>query len=191
MSKATTQQPLSAKAAAKKRVVKVDSYGDAHITASFNNIIISLTNKNGQVISWSSAGKMGFKGSKKNTPYAAQMAAERASDLAKEYGIKCYELIGWNNGGLERNYPLYEPEEKMGGHTEFKNLLNSITERGDHCLVFTNYNILDKSTDWYKQELYKYMAQDGFGNQSIWMLRGERYFRTSASPRSCRRRMNP
>ena len=52
----------SAKAAAKKRVVKVESYGDAHIVASFNNIIISLTNKQGQVISWSSAGKMGFKG---------------------------------------------------------------------------------------------------------------------------------
>ena len=73
-------QANSAKAAAKKRIVKVDVYGDAHITASFNNIIISLTNKNGQVISWSSAGKMGFKGSKKNTPYAAQMAS---SDAAK------------------------------------------------------------------------------------------------------------
>jgi len=57
----------SAKAAAKKRIVKVDGYGDAHISATFNNLIISLTNKQGQVISWSSAGKMGFKGSKKNT----------------------------------------------------------------------------------------------------------------------------
>ena len=66
-------QAPSAKAAAKKRIVKVDTYGDVHISASFNNIIISITNKNGQVISWSSAGKMGFKGSKKNTPYAAQM----------------------------------------------------------------------------------------------------------------------
>src|SRR6478752_2489759 len=62
----------SAKAAAKKRIVKVDAYGDAHISATFNNVIISLTNKSGQVISWSSAGKMGFRGSKKNTPYAAQ-----------------------------------------------------------------------------------------------------------------------
>ena len=67
-----------AKAAAKKRIVKVDSHGDAHISATFNNIIISLTNKKGQVISWSSAGKMGFRGSKKNTPYAAQMAAQIA-----------------------------------------------------------------------------------------------------------------
>ena len=89
MSKAKeTQQPLSAKAAAKKRIVKVDSYGDAHITASFNNIIISLTNKNGQVISWSSAGKMGFKGSKKNTPYAAQLAAGAAAKTALDAGLK-------------------------------------------------------------------------------------------------------
>ena len=78
----------SAKAAAKKRVVKVDAYGDAHITASFNNIIISITNKNGQVISWSSAGKMGFKGSKKNTPYAAQMASADAAKTALDAGLK-------------------------------------------------------------------------------------------------------
>src|SRR6187431_3664328 len=89
MSKAKeTQQPLSAKAAAKKRIVKVDSYGDAHVTASFNNIIISLTNKTGQVISWSSAGKMGFKGSKKNTPYAAQLAASDAAKKAFDAGLK-------------------------------------------------------------------------------------------------------
>ena len=76
-------QQNSAKAAAKKRIVKVDNYGDAHITASFNNIIISLTNKQGQVISWSSAGKMGFKGSKKNTPYAAQMAIANGCRLSQ------------------------------------------------------------------------------------------------------------
>ena len=84
---AKAQQP-SAKAAAKKRIVKVDVYGDAHVTASFNNIIISLTNKNGQVISWSSAGKMGFKGSKKNTPYAAQLAAGDAAKTALDAGLK-------------------------------------------------------------------------------------------------------
>ena len=78
----------SAKAAAKKRIVKVDAYGDAHITASFNNIIVSLTNKQGQVISWSSAGKMGFRGSKKNTPYAAQMAAADAAKVALDAGVK-------------------------------------------------------------------------------------------------------
>ncbi|HEY6978942.1 MAG TPA: 30S ribosomal protein S11 [Chitinophagaceae bacterium] len=78
----------SAKTAAKKRIVKVDVYGDAHISATFNNIVISLTNKQGQVISWSSAGKMGFKGSKKNTPYAAQMAAQDAAKVALEAGLK-------------------------------------------------------------------------------------------------------
>jgi small subunit ribosomal protein S11 len=78
----------SAKAAAKKRIVKVDTYGDAHINATFNNIIISITNKLGQVISWSSAGKMGFKGSKKNTPYAAQMASSDAAKVAFDAGVK-------------------------------------------------------------------------------------------------------
>ncbi len=82
------QSQTSAKAAAKKRVVKVDAYGDAHISATFNNIIISLTNKSGQVISWSSAGKMGFRGSKKNTPYAAQMAASDAARVALDAGLK-------------------------------------------------------------------------------------------------------
>lgn len=81
-------QASNVKASSKKRIVKVESYGDAHITASFNNIIISLTNKQGQVISWSSAGKMGFKGSKKNTPYAAQMASSDAAKVAYDAGLK-------------------------------------------------------------------------------------------------------
>lgn len=72
----------------KKRVVKVEPTGRAYISASFNNIIISLTNNSGQVISWASAGKMGFRGSKKNTPYAAQMAAEEASKTAYELGLR-------------------------------------------------------------------------------------------------------
>jgi len=87
------QKAQSAKAASKKRVVKVDSYGDAHISATFNNIIISLTNKNGQVISWSSAGKMGFKGSKKNTPYAAQMAGADAAKTAIDAGLKRVDVF--------------------------------------------------------------------------------------------------
>jgi small subunit ribosomal protein S11 len=74
--------------AAKKRIVKVDPVGRAYIHASFNNIIITLTNSSGQVISWSSAGKMGFKGSKKNTPYAAQMAAEECSKTAFDLGLR-------------------------------------------------------------------------------------------------------
>ena len=72
----------------KKKNVKIDATGEAHIQASFNNIIISLTNTSGQVISWSSAGKMGFKGSKKNTPYAAQIAAEDASKEAHDFGLR-------------------------------------------------------------------------------------------------------
>ena len=72
----------------KKRVVKVDAIGKAYVNASFNNLILTLTNNSGQVISWSSAGKMGFKGSKKNTPYAAQMAAQDASKVAYDLGLR-------------------------------------------------------------------------------------------------------
>ncbi len=67
---------------------KVEPTGKAYIKASFNNIIISLTNDTGQVISWASAGKMGFKGSKKNTPYAAQMAAADCSKVAYDLGLR-------------------------------------------------------------------------------------------------------
>ena len=77
-----------AKVVSKKRKVIVESYGEVHINASFNNIIISFTNKKGEVISWSSAGKMGFRGSKKNTPYAAQLAAEEAVKVAQEAGMR-------------------------------------------------------------------------------------------------------
>lgn len=93
MAKAQAQQASSPKGSSKKRVVKVDAYGDAHISATFNNIIISLTNKTGQLISWSSAGKMGFKGSKKNTPYAAQMAAADAAKVAFDAGLKRVDVF--------------------------------------------------------------------------------------------------
>ena len=85
---------------AKKRKVIVDANGEAHIVASFNNIIISLTNKKGDVISWSSAGKMGFRGSKKNTPYAAQVAAEECSKVAHEAGLRKVKVFvkGPGNG---------------------------------------------------------------------------------------------
>ena len=72
----------------KKRKVIVDSTGEAHINASFNNIIISLTNKGGDVISCSSAGKMGFRGSNKNTPYAAQLASEDCAKVAHDAGLR-------------------------------------------------------------------------------------------------------
>ena len=77
-----------AKASNKKRKVVVESNGQAHINATFNNIIISLTNNKGEVISWSSAGKQGFRGSKKNTPYAAQTAVEDAAKTAQEAGLR-------------------------------------------------------------------------------------------------------
>ena len=78
---------------AKKRIVVVEPIGQIHIRASFNNIIISITNNNGQVISWASAGKMGFKGSKKNTPYAAQMAATNCAQTAFELGMRKAEVL--------------------------------------------------------------------------------------------------
>lgn len=78
---------------AKKRVVQVESVGEAHIHATFNNIMISMTNSTGQVITWASAGKMGFKGSKKNTPYAAQMAAQDCSTRAFELGLRKVEVF--------------------------------------------------------------------------------------------------
>ena len=74
--------------AAKKRNVKVSAEGQAHISSSFNNIIVSLTNEDGEVISWSSAGKMGFRSSKKNTPYAAQMVAQDCAKVAFDLGLR-------------------------------------------------------------------------------------------------------
>jgi len=77
----------------KKRVVIVESIGEAHVNATFNNIIITLTNKSGQAISWSSAGKMGFKGSKKNTPYAAGQAAADCGKVAYDLGLRKVEVF--------------------------------------------------------------------------------------------------
>ncbi len=87
---------------AKKRVVVVEPVGQVHIKSSFNNIIISITNNNGQVISWASAGKMGFRGSKKNTPYAAQMAASDCAKVAHEAGMrKCEVFVKGPGAGRE------------------------------------------------------------------------------------------
>jgi small subunit ribosomal protein S11 len=84
----TQQQGATVTKAAKKKTVKVEAIGEAHLNATFNNLIISLTNSSGQVISWASAGKMGFKGSKKNTPYAAQMAAQDCAKVAYDLGLR-------------------------------------------------------------------------------------------------------
>lgn len=98
---------------------------------------------------------------------------EQWTQDARKFGINCYELIGWQNGGLERNYPNYTPEEKLGGKEGFMALLKSIDSRGGKCLVFNNYNVLDQNTEWYKKELFKYKQQDQFGQQNIWMGWGE------------------
>jgi len=84
----------------KKRVVVVDANGMAHIHSSFNNIIVTLTNMNGEVISWSSAGKKGFRGSKKNTPYAAQVASEECAKTAYDLGLRKVKVFvkGPGNG---------------------------------------------------------------------------------------------
>ena len=84
----------------KKRKVRVDSNGFAYISSTFNNIIISMTNSSGEVISWSSAGKQGFRGSKKNTPYAGQVAAEDCAKVAFEAGLRSVKvyLKGPGNG---------------------------------------------------------------------------------------------
>jgi small subunit ribosomal protein S11 len=77
----------------KKRSVQVEPVGQAHVQSTFNNIIISMTNSTGQVVAWASAGKMGFKGSKKNTPYAAQMAAQECATKAFEQGLRKVEVF--------------------------------------------------------------------------------------------------
>ena len=79
---------MAKKTATKKRNVRVDAVGQLHVHSSFNNIIVSLANAEGQVISWSSAGKMGFRGAKKNTPYVAQMAAEDCAKVAYDLGLR-------------------------------------------------------------------------------------------------------
>lgn len=86
----------------KKLNIKVEAEGQVHIKASFNNIIISLCNKKGQVISWSSAGKGGFRGSKKNTPYAAQVAAQDAAKTAYDHGMRsCIVYVKGPGSGRE------------------------------------------------------------------------------------------
>lgn len=88
-----------AKTVAKKRVVKVSAEGQAHVSSTFNNIIVSFTNGSGQVISWGSAGKAGFRGSKKNTPYAAQVATQDAAKVAYDLGLRKVEVFVKGPGG--------------------------------------------------------------------------------------------
>jgi small subunit ribosomal protein S11 len=87
------QQQEVKKKVVKKRTIKAEPEGYVHIQASFNNIIITFATKAGQTISWSSAGKVGFRGSKKNTPYAAQMAAQEAGKVAHDSGLRKVEVF--------------------------------------------------------------------------------------------------
>lgn len=80
----------------RRRNKRVDANGVAHVNASFNNTIVTLTDREGEVISWSSTGKVGFKGSKKSTPYAAQMAATDAARVAMSMGLRRVEV--WVKG---------------------------------------------------------------------------------------------
>ena len=110
----------------KRKNVKVDAAGEAHIQATFNNVIISLTNGGGQVISWSSAGKMGFKGSKKNTPYAAQVAAEDAAKEAHDFGLRRVRVYVKGPGG---GFWM----DKKKSETTIYELLSAVD--GDHILI--------------------------------------------------------
>ena len=82
-----------AKKVTKKRVKKNVERGQAHIQSSFNNTIVTLTDVHGNALSWASAGQLGFKGSRKATPYAAQMAAESATKAAMEHGLRSVEVF--------------------------------------------------------------------------------------------------
>ena len=87
------QAKVSKKTSSKKRVKKNVERGQAHIQASFNNTIVTLTDTAGNAISWASAGGLGFKGSKKSTPYAAQLAAETATKAATIHGLKFVDVF--------------------------------------------------------------------------------------------------
>jgi small subunit ribosomal protein S11 len=92
---ADEQQPKDAEAAAAKARKKVKKHvldGVAHVHASFNNTVITITDRQGNVLSWASAGGCGFRGSRKSTPFAAQVAAEKAGTAALEYGLKALEV---------------------------------------------------------------------------------------------------
>ena len=92
-SKALTNASTAAKKTTKKRVKKNVERGQAHIQASFNNTIVTITDTEGNALSWASAGGLGFRGSKKSTPYAAQMAAETATKAALIHGLKTVDVM--------------------------------------------------------------------------------------------------
>ncbi len=98
---------------------------------------------------------------------------DRWTAEARQFGVNTFELIGWHKGGLERGYPEYVPEEKLGGAAGFQRVIDSIHARGGRVLPFVNYNILDSATDLYKTKLRPYTHQDQFGSTPNWMAWGE------------------
>jgi hypothetical protein len=104
---------------------------------------------------------------------ADYQAYDRWCREAERFNIRCHELIGWDKGGLERDYPEYVPEEKLGGRQGYRELQRSIKARGSRCLTFVNYNILDSASDLYQRELKPYTHQDQFGSTPNWMAWGE------------------
>ncbi|MDD5705505.1 MAG: DUF6259 domain-containing protein [Kiritimatiellae bacterium] len=98
---------------------------------------------------------------------------ERWAHEAQAFGVDTCELIGWDKGGLERDYPEYVPEPKLGGREGFRTLLKAIASRGGRCLPFVNYNVLDQHTEWYKRELHKFTHQEYMGSTANWFSWGE------------------
>src|SRR5512134_3815211 len=102
MAKNPSPQQVAAQQRARKKVKKVVSDGIAHVHASFNNTIITITDRQGNALSWASSGGAGFKGSRKSTPFAAQVAAEKAGNAAQEHGVKNVEVrVGGPGPGRE------------------------------------------------------------------------------------------
>ena len=165
------------KSVSKKKVKKNISTGAAHIQSSFNNTIVTMTDSQGNVISWASAGGLGFKGSRKNTPFAAGQAAETAANAAKEHGLKSVEVFvkGPGSGreaairalqtaGLEINmikdYDLYITKDSLNGIKELRSyswkkdkngiILNEPNKFNDDFVDAMRYGVIPKIKNTYK-----------------------------------------
>ncbi|HZG78076.1 MAG TPA: DUF6259 domain-containing protein, partial [Paenibacillus sp.] len=92
---------------------------------------------------------------------------------AAEIGIRTGELIGWDKGGLERHYPEYVPDDAFGGWEGYRKLLKTVRGQGNKLLTFVNYQILDATTEWFREELHRYRRMDSFGQTENWMAWGE------------------
>ena len=93
MAKAAAETGKKEKKAPKRKEKRIVPHGVAHIQATFNNTIVSISDPEGNVLSWSSAGRIGFKGSRKGTPFAAQVAAQNAGNNAKDAGVRSVDVM--------------------------------------------------------------------------------------------------